>query len=79
MFWAVMFSKNKSIEVEIIQDSWHWFNLHIEITRKTDHAGFNFVVCLFTLEFSFKFYDNRHWNYEKDRWQVAGDLEKETK
>ncbi len=73
LLFAVSPSKNKGIEIEVNNDPWSWFNIHMELTRKTDHAGFTFIICVFMKEFSFKFYDSRHWDYEKDQWQVYND------
>lgn len=71
-FWKYGFyfrvTKNKSVEIECLKDIYSWFTFHIAWTTKTDHAGLNIDLCLFRLGISFKFYDNRHWDYDKNDW-----------
>lgn len=53
-----------------------WFRLVIEWTSKTDHAGPNLELSFFKLFFlHFAIYDNRHWNYDSDRWFEDGEQE----
>lgn len=33
-----------------------------------DHAGARFYACLGRFQFGVSFYDNRHWDYDNDRW-----------
>ncbi len=70
---------NKNIEIETLRNPWCWFKIRIEITRKTDHAGLLIQLCLFQGEFSFRFYDGRHWDYEKDQWQTYEENTEENK
>jgi hypothetical protein len=68
-------TKNKSFEIQIdlfdgnLADSWFEFNL--KWTSKRDHAGPSFTLILLKLiYFDVRIYDNRHWNYETDDWEV---------
>ena len=72
-------SKNKGLEIELlfIKDFWWWFKFLIEWNRKTDHAGFLISIVLLWFDFSFKIYDNRHWNYKADRYYEPGEETKE--
>lgn len=42
----------------------------LEWTRRCDHAGFRFNFTLIGLLFTFYIYDNRHWDDEKNAWEV---------
>jgi hypothetical protein len=62
--------KNKYFEFQAdkMQNS-DYFRLSLRWTRKTHHAGpgfhFEFLgFCLFL-----NIYDNRHWNYEEEKWE----------
>ncbi len=69
LLFATSVGKEKGIEIEVNKNPWSWFNIHVELTRETDHAGFTFELCLFMRELSFRFYDLRHWDYENNCWQ----------
>lgn len=38
-----------------------------------DHDGFKSSVCLLGLEYNYNILDNRHWNYEKNRYKIYPD------
>ena len=61
--------KHKYWEVQILKND-NLLLVHFEITTKQDHAGFGIELGLFGYEIHFKFYDNRHWNYEENRWMI---------
>lgn len=47
----------------------------LDFTIRQDHAGtrfstFGIELCLFGWDFEFRVYDNRHWNYENNCWEV---------
>lgn len=46
------------------------FSFQICKTKKTDHAGFWFNMSILGLDFTYRTYDTRHWNYENDTWEV---------
>jgi hypothetical protein len=79
-FWADRFDnmfcwaketvfKNKWIEFEVIKND-NLLRLEVEFTTRQDHAGANLELGLFGYEVHFKFYDCRHWDYEKNCWVV---------
>jgi len=43
------------------------------LATRTDHGGLMIDVGLLGYSFSFNFYDNRHWDYELDRYFTNGD------
>jgi hypothetical protein len=49
------------------------FQINITKNKKTDHAGFSFNVNIFGLNFNYKHYDIRHWNYDNDDWEKYDD------
>jgi hypothetical protein len=76
MYWNTFgtITKNKSWEFEIGRfPEWNWFDFKLKLTRKEDHAGLYKYVEILGFFISFQIYDNRHWNYEKDRWYLPGE------
>jgi len=73
MVHTCQISRHKFIEIEFfknkIEHTCNWFKLHIELSTKKDHAGFEFLVDLFGYSFNITIYDCRHWNYEKQEWE----------
>ncbi len=68
-------AKHKSLEIQlskagnsIIGGSFKW-------DINTDHAGVMLELSLFRHFFIINFYDNRHWNYEKNRYVNYDDPE----
>ena len=69
--------------IEILKD-WHFFNFNFLLfgdlfkfnakwTRKRDHAGFNFEICILGYSLLFYTYDTRHWDDENDCFE--GEIE----
>jgi len=50
----------------------NWLNLefHLNISHHCDHSGFNFYIQILGLFFEFESYDTRHWNNEKNTWEI---------
>ena len=75
--WHYLFVRlpfHKSLEVGV-QDTGQYvgvsrhFDLYFRLNlRGHDHAGFKFFVQFWRLFFEFNVCDDRHWNYEADRW-----------
>jgi hypothetical protein len=69
--WYKQLSTNKSIEIQLYKCDKMASIFEIEmdtyITGK-DHGGIKFSVGLFHFNFSFNFYDHRHWDYENKHW-----------
>lgn len=61
--------KNKFWEFEILKSS-DIVTLLFEVTHRQDHAGVNFELALLGYGIHFMIYDNRHWDYVLDKWQV---------
>jgi len=62
-------SKTKFWELQIDNDNTGTiFNFNIDWTRKCDHAGFRFNFGVLSFNIDFNFYDNRHWDYERDAY-----------
>jgi hypothetical protein len=36
----------------------------------SDHAGPHIQICLFGIGIAAKIYDNRHWNYDTNAWEI---------
>jgi hypothetical protein len=74
----IQLSENKSfgIQTEFGKNSnFNPFEFLIKWTTKQDHAGFRFVFGIYRLFWiSIEIYDHRHWNYEKDRWYLPGEV-----
>lgn len=49
------------------------FNFIIDLSRKHDHAGFDFSITLFSYQFTFEIHDVRHWNKKENRWETEDD------
>ena len=49
------------------------FKLNICKTKETDHAGFWFNLSIFGLDFTYRKYDTRHWDHDKDAWEIYED------
>lgn len=61
--------KNKFWEWQILKGP-DLFRIEFEITTQQDHAGMNIELALLGYQIGFTIYDNRHWNYEENRWMV---------
>lgn len=67
-------SKNKTLELQSgTWQEWSYFDFRMKWNRRTDHAGFDFNIEILGLYFILTVYDNRHWDYENDRWVVYDD------
>jgi len=69
------------LNVRLLTDN-KWFGIHLNLlgnifsfdlcwTRRSDHAGFNFDLTILGQSFIFYTYDNRHWDDEKNDWEIA--------
>lgn len=45
--------------------------LKFELSTRRDHSGLAAEIGLLSFNVSFTVYDNRHWDYEKNTWQVS--------
>ena len=60
-------TKNKSWELQFPKTN-NLFRLEIKYTTKQDHAGLYTELNLFGRGFIFQIYDNRHWDYDSNKW-----------
>ena len=60
-------TKNKSWELQFPKTN-NLFCLEIKYTTKQDHAGLYTELNLFGRGFIFQIYDNRHWDYDSQKW-----------
>ena len=61
-------TKIKSWEFEILKVN-SLFNLVLQYTIRTDHAGLRFEFGIFGYELGFTIYDIRHWNHINNCWK----------
>ena len=59
--------KNKFLELEVIKDA-SIVSFMCRLTTRQSHSGLYFDLGILGYSFSFNFYDNRHWNYEANRY-----------
>jgi len=63
-------TQNKSWELEHTFCDSVIFDIEFKFTTKQDHAGLELVFGILGYEVHFRICDNRHWDYENDRWAV---------
>lgn len=67
-----------NFEIKLLDDT-HYFGIYftlfgsllsfdVSLTRKCDHAGFEFNFNLLWLLVHITIYDTRHWDYENEDW-----------
>jgi len=59
--------KNKFIELELLKDS-TIISFMLRLSTQQSHGGLSMEFGLLGYSFNFNFYDNRHWNYEANRY-----------
>ena len=64
--------EHKFLELEVIKDS-SIVSLMFRLSARQSHGGLNMELGLVGYSFNFNFYDNRHWNYELDRYYNYGE------
>jgi hypothetical protein len=73
LFWNTSYKlirhKHFEIECQFNKDFWHWFNFHVSLSRKIDHAGFELRIEIIGLWIQISLYDNRHWDYDRNCWE----------
>ena len=66
--------KHKHWEVQTMKVP-ELFRIEFNWTVREDHAGVNLELGLFGYQIDFSFYDSRHWDYEKNCWEIYKDDE----
>jgi hypothetical protein len=70
--------KHKNIEIQFEKfDGMHKIGIELGFTMKVHHAGFTFAIDLYKYCFNIFIYDDRHWNYAKNRWYTIEEEELE--
>jgi hypothetical protein len=70
-YWSKRLTENKSLEIETFVDSEHLIQLQFCLRLKgRHHAGPSFELVLFCIGLAARIYDNRHWDYETNDWEV---------
>jgi hypothetical protein len=64
--------KNKFVELELLKDS-TVVSVMVNWTIRQSHGGLGIVLGLFGYCVHFNFYDNRHWDYGKNQYEVYPD------
>jgi hypothetical protein len=64
--------KNKFLELEVLKDT-TIVSFMFHLSTHQSHGGLSMEVGLVGYSFNFKFYDNRHWNYDEGRYFEYGD------
>jgi hypothetical protein len=64
--------KNKFWEFQILATS-DLICIHFSYTIRQDHAGLRLELGLFGYSIDFNIYDNRHWDYIGEKWEVYND------
>lgn len=66
--------KNKFIELELLKDT-TIVSFMFRLATRQSHGGLSIELGLLGYSFNFNFYDNRHWNYEFNRYFNYGEEE----
>jgi hypothetical protein len=61
--------KNKFWEVQIYKSS-DVLDFGLNISHRQSHAGIRLCLGLFGYNIEVQIYDNRHWDTEKDQWEI---------
>ena len=62
--------ENKAWELEHTYYSGSLFDIDISWSIREDHAGFEICLGMFGYGVHFHIYDTRHWDYEKNAWEL---------
>lgn len=61
------------IQIEKWDETINYINFHVELTRKTDHAGFRFTFEICGYFLAFNIYDSRHWDEKTNNWRISSE------
>lgn len=65
-----IYSMRKFWELNVYETH-NFIELILNFTIKGDHAGLYLMFGLFGYSIEYHVYDNRHWDYEKNTWEIA--------
>lgn len=72
--WGNKLFQHKAWEIQIYRAN-VILEFVLNITHRQDHAGIKLELGLFTWCITFDLYDSRHWNYDKQCYEVYDDKE----
>jgi hypothetical protein len=74
LYGKIPFTEHKFWEIEGIYDKkfTNWVNFLFRVNRKTDHAGLEISFDVIGFLASFRIYDCRHWDWDKNNWVTGG-------
>ena len=64
--WRV--TKHKTLEIQLSRGGNTIVGCDFRLATRCDHAGVMFTIDLFRRFFHVSLVDNRHWNYDEDRY-----------
>lgn len=67
--WGRKITKHKAWEFQAYRSN-VIFEKGLYITTRQDHAGIKLEFGVLTFSFVLQIYDTRHWNYDKNCWEV---------
>jgi len=69
-FGRVWGTKNKYLEMQLMHDG-ALLGLELDLHWKgMSHAGPSLSVAFLTFQFDINIYDHRHWDHDKDTWEI---------
>jgi hypothetical protein len=76
--WFKKITKHKGIEFNLYRRSldrgFTFCFLQLETRWRTDHGGIFFELIFLNYGFDWQFYDGRHWNDEKNRYETDEEI-----
>ena len=73
--FKIPFCKHKSVCFQLMYNGWHFFNFGYRIDLRSSHGGVQGSLEFLGMEFSFDFYDHRHYNYAENRFYLDDEPE----
>ena len=67
--YRFLFCKHKRVCFQIVYSGWHFLNFRYRIIFY-DHAGFHLDLEFLGVDYSFEFYDHRHYNRIENRFYL---------
>ena len=65
---GIYLTKHKFLELQLILSNKLKTGFDFTKSIHCDHAGIEMEIYILGFEFSFRIYDNRHWDHEKNKW-----------
>lgn len=68
-------TKNKTLEIQFEKNTNDIIRFMFQLSFKQSHAGIKFAVDFMTFSIMFDFFDNRHWDYHNNCWEINPEKE----